>query len=742
MAYYLYENSSFKGILVSQSVSSDLINIALDRVEGFAFEKFAQDFFSVVDGRNFQPFGGVGDGGADGVYRTERETTYYQITRQENHREKIRKTIERLREFGRDVNSLIYVTARSIPHIDKEEDELTDKYNVRIRIRDRRYISSHINDAAGTIHAFNEHLEPYTRFLLSLQTQGDKFITSPHVKDPSAFVFLQHELNQKSGDTKLIHSLADTMVLWALSETDPDKGLLMTEQAICDKIFEHFPWVEKVLKVHIKPRLDFLRGQSKEERRIRWYKKQKSYCLPHETRTAIATESAQDESLRLKVLDELRLIASNIFDSDDGDYDVLANSALDVVNTIFEKQGLLFSHFISSKADSEPPLVVADCIDDVLTNLRSSKDSVKTEQFRESLESIMREVFYNSTPSVRQYLNNLSRTYVLLFSLQAEPRVVEFFSNMSANFRLFLGSDILVKAISERYLEPDNQAARNLLKIAVKSGIELYLSECVLEEIYTHMKATYWEFHNHFKEMEQYMKREIIQNSDKILIRSYFYAKEEGKVKSWKSYIEQFVSFDALAKDTGLDEIRRYLVSEYRLKFVPNTELESVCNDEKVQTLATRMIDEGIKEHQSLAYNTALQIHGVYGMRNKHGEVSGVSELGYRTWWMTNQTRVLKITNEIVAEHGTEYTMRPEFLLNFIALSPSCNAVRDSFKNIFPTVFGIQLGHRLKNDVFHEVLDKVNTWRDYEEGRVTALMSQMCDDLKTNRVKRYDHNLS
>ncbi len=53
-----------------------------------------------------------------------------------------------------------------------------------------------------------------------------------------------------------------------------------------------------------------------------------------------------------------------------------------------------------------------------------------------------------------------------MFTLQAEPRIIEYFSAMSSSFRLFLGSNILVKALSERYLDEEDQVARNLLKMA------------------------------------------------------------------------------------------------------------------------------------------------------------------------------------------------------------------------------------------------------------------------------------
>lgn len=50
------------------NIHPDLIEIALEKVEGFAFERFAQDFLSALEGRSFVPVGGINDGGADGLY--------------------------------------------------------------------------------------------------------------------------------------------------------------------------------------------------------------------------------------------------------------------------------------------------------------------------------------------------------------------------------------------------------------------------------------------------------------------------------------------------------------------------------------------------------------------------------------------------------------------------------------------------------------------------------------------------
>ena len=387
-----------------KNIHPELAEIALDRVEGFVFEKFAQDFLSVLEGYSFVPAGGVHDGGADGLFYCEGNITYYQFSIQENHRDKIRKTYKRLINFDRKVKKIYYLSSRIIPHVDvdKEEDLLTDELDVIVKIRDRKFIISHINDSLGIINAYDNHLSVYTEFLSRIAIDDSKF-SSKYYKDPSPFVFLQHEVTNRLGNRNLIHSLTDTMILWALSDTDPEKGIIMSSVAICTKIFDSFPWTEKILKGHIDQRLNVLRSKSISGRQVRWHKKQKKYCLPYETREKIKSENQHDESLKLNVSAELKLLVSELFDADNSEYQNIAELCLKVVHSIFEKQGLLFSHFIVSKEDNEPPLIVSDCIDKILEN--EVTDPKKIEIYRDYIETLLRQIFYHGSPNQRKRIS-------------------------------------------------------------------------------------------------------------------------------------------------------------------------------------------------------------------------------------------------------------------------------------------------------------------------------------------------
>lgn len=724
-------------------VHHDLAEIALDRVEGFAFERFANDFLSSVEGRNFVPLGGVGDGGADGfesreLFETETQNVFYQLTTQSNHRDKIRKTVRRLIEFGRTPKSLRYVTSIQIPHIDKEEDLLSEELSISISIRDKRYLTSHINDSSGTIAAYWNHLSRYTAFLEKVGTSSLQAQTT-HAKDPTVYVFLQHEVANRLGNRKLVHSITDTLILWALRDTNPENNILLSRDELLGSICDAFPWANNFIKSHIDDRLEKLRSKSVGGREIRWHRKADKYCLPFETRESIKSENTNDESLKIEFINELSLRASGYFSGDDGDYKLTSELALSAIEKIFERQGLVLAHFLANENESDAPLVISDCIEALLDDKRIPAG--QKSNYRDYIERLVCSVFYDSSPTQRQYLSLLSRTYVLLFTLQAEPRVIEYFSSMGTSFKLFVGSDILVRALSERYLEPGDQPCRNLLKVAASSGMKLNLSSSVLEEVYTHLRNTNYEFINNFSEIEPYVTRELVRNCGKILVRAYFYAKWEGKVQGWKRYIEQFISYENISRSAGSEELKRYLLSEYNLHFVENEELENLTDASKVETLAKTLLDNGAKENEQLAHNSALLVYGIYALRKQNGESSNGNPYGYNTWWLTNQTQIQKHTVDLVRHNHAKYILRPEFVLNFMSLAPSCEQVRKTYSNIFPTNLGIQLGHRLNDDAYKSVMEKVKEWKSYEPGRINAKMAQLSDVLKADQLKVYDQTL-
>ncbi len=150
--------------------NTKLARVALADIEGFPFERFVNDFLAAMLGSKFVPLGGVKDGGADGFDEAVRESTeraevFYQATIEEGVESKVRRTIRRLREFGREPRTLFLVTSKEVKYLDRIEDDLAQELECTIVIRDGGYICSHINDLPQTRAAFWQHLYPLTAHL-------------------------------------------------------------------------------------------------------------------------------------------------------------------------------------------------------------------------------------------------------------------------------------------------------------------------------------------------------------------------------------------------------------------------------------------------------------------------------------------------------------------------------------------------------------------------------------------------
>jgi hypothetical protein len=382
--------------------------------------------------------------------------------------------------------------------------------------------------------------------------------------------------------------------------------------------------------------------------------------------------------------------------------------------------------FLQSKFEEETPKTLADHIDNCL--IEQNIDSAEYGLLKEAILENLRVAFYDSLLEERLFFTRLSATYTLLFCLNTEPRLVEYFQSMASDFYLYVGSDILVRTISERYLHPEDQMMTNTLKIIREAGGELILSEQVLDEIHTHIAAADYEFRNKYQSIEASIDNVIARNSDRILIRAYFYAKLIPPIgivgpEDWQNFINQFCDYELLHKSEGREQIKNFLQAKFQMQFVSVDEIAKLYDPYEAEQLASCLEEE--KKDERLAKNDAVIALAVYGRREQNQESSRVSEFGYRTWWLTGESRILKHTVDIVKAHRSRYMLRPEFILNFLTLTTSAVEVRRAYQNIFPNLLGIQLARRVDPNELTQVIQKVQEAQNLEPARRTAVISQI-----------------
>ena len=737
-----------------ETIDHNLIEVALERINGEDFERFVQVFYPALTEVDFVPLGGTHDGGADafwgeGVFETkddDKNKVYYQATTQENHRAKIRNTVRRLKEYGRNPIMVQYITSRIIRAIDMEEERLLSEFGLPIKIRDRKWIVGNLNYSPQTVAAYNTFLKPCLTFLEKFG-EATTVGNSSNINARTLCVFLGQEIDQRRGHSDLLEAVTDSLILWSLEETDPKKDKLMTRSEIRNKIERELPSTKKFIRGTFDHRIEAMAAKSNPTgREIRWYKREDKFCLPYETRKIVAQENREDEILKRKVMNiyEERAMKMNHLAGDDLIFPgQMANLVHRTLELTFERKGLELASVLVDDQEERQDFTISDQVDQAIDEAKLT--GLKANKAKEITLSILRHAFYNSSETERKYYGKLSRTYTLMLTLRHEPKIVEYFKTMSSDFVLFVGSDIIVRALSERYLPDEDKMTMNLLRILREAGSTLIITHLSVEEVHSHIRSTDREYQDYFQQVEAHIDKEIARHASKILLRAYFHARleplSEQPPKGWRMFIEQICSYDNLNRASiSRDQIKNYLIEKFGFEYMDETDMKNVVDDEEAEQLANQI--KPIKSDDILAHNDARHILAIYGKRTMLREDHKPNPYGYRSWWLTHETKVRRVTKDLVKSYGSEYIIRPEFILNFIALSPTAESVRKSYGNIFPTLLGIKLSNRMREEVFRDVMERVKDIAAVDEARAHARMIEMSNRLKGDNYKAYENELS
>lgn len=731
--------------MVGRGLVPDLVQLALQRATGATFEGFSQDFLGAILGRDYVPLGGMHDGGADGFLNdtifttTTVATTFAQASTEKRPAHKIRETVRRLRQGGRTPHTVIYITSQVVKEIDKVQADLSDELAVGIRIYDAMYIQTHINDSPRTIAAFENHLSAGLAWLKSVgDSTADQ--VSKYAKSPTVYVFLRQEIEGKRGHESLADAVTDALILWALEGSDTEH--LMSKEQVLAKIFGTISWAGTFVDDRLNERLRFLSSKSRLKKRIRRYPKVGSYCLPRETREALAQEAAQEEALLLSVVSGLyrRIEAASNGELSPAETRDAAAVALRALQLQFEHQGLELAAFISRESGTS--MAGGETVEDAIREAMDFHDidAQSRPKLGDAILKSLRGVFYGMSESEQLYLGKLSRTYSILFTLTVEPRLVSYFQEMAADFRLYVGSDILLRALSERSLSERDQQHRNVLRLADGAGATLLLAEPVLDEVLGNLRLSDRRYRELYLPMGKERLREA-EDQAPILLLSYFATLDErdgseDDTESWPEFANQFIEYGDLHTTRAKPQLREYLCRKFHMKYESRDDLMEAVDRRSLDELAGRL--EETKKDPILASNDALMALAVYGRREELKEHSTSSEFGFRTWWLTSESRILQSTRDIVEAHeGVRYILRPEFLLNFLALAPSAEEVRDAYRGIFPTALGVQLSKRMDEAVFLGLMERVRRIASLEPERRQAQMTLTLDELKGDFAKVY-----
>lgn len=741
--------------LSNPSANPKLVEIALQHCDTTAFERYSQTVFGAVMGPQFKPLGGHKDGGADGFVdgdiseEVERPTRFFQASKEIDVEGKIRKTAARLQEVGRTVETLYYASSYAVPYLDKLEYSLSEDLKLAVRIYDRNFFVQNCNHNLDAIAAFQQYLRPALAFLDEIIAPSYPALP-PFQNARAVCAFLGQEIERRIGTTQTLEAVCDALVLWALEGTDPAVNKFMTEDEIIQKVENVIPTAKRFFRGQITNRLNALTTKADGVRQVNIYKNKGRYCLPFESREALKNHTIEDEKLKVDVTGSF---ISRLAAKCDGKFDTallerIANLIHRTLETLFERQGFdAARHFLEDDPASNDTI-------DTRPIIEIAEDVLRAEKIKSNLQpeilllmkSVLGEIFYSSHPIERAYCARLARTYILLFTIRNTPEIIEYFNSMSKHLALYIGTDLIIRAISEHFVDTDDQMTVNALKIIKQAGSKLILSEVALEEVHSHIYASHLEYTNIYAEIDGIVDRDLASECDRILIRAYYYAKLDNKMGkrslTWTSYLNNFITASKMTGSTSeasMKSLKDTLCNVFGFEFESREAMEEGIDKEELTVLTEKIQDLRWQKRNDeiLAENDALHILRVNRLRREEDKKVG-NPFGYRTWWLTQDTISGRAAAIVFPKRRlTRYIMRPEFLINYIAYNPTSAEVRKSLTTIFPSLLGVRLGSRLEKNALGKILDQIRDSNAVDPARARAIIAEHSDALKSNRMRSF-----
>ena len=730
-------------------------SFALDVIDPKNFESFVKSHWTAKEGNRFVPLGGVHDGGADGIiypHDSRKDLpTYLQASIQKNFKTKIQDTDARLKETGKKYKGIIFCTNQKVSSVLDQESALSEKLGCIIQIIDHERLLYTVNDSDLTINAFNTFVLPILSTVVTAENPPNIIPENKFLPDVSLCVFLKHELVRNQGKSELLESVTDSLIFWALKDTDSKLQKFMTINEIEKKILEVVPTVRQFLFGVLDDRLTKLRETNVENMSIEYSRRNEHYYLTNETKMLILEQDIQDKLLIKDVINLFqRRIAEKLNESNENLelVETAAEICLETVHSLFVEHGLKFTLQLKDESSA----LESQTIEERLKEQLAKKPNLQSnyEQILRSCLHCLNEALFFCTGIEKLYFGHLSRTYVIMFLVQNEPKIVEYFKSMSSNFTLYIGTDIIIKCLSEIMLEKRNQIISNSLRMLKQKGSKLILTELVVKEVLSHILATHYEYKYQYEENNNHMKVDDVISIDRILIRAYFmtrFQSNEPKIKNmtWQKYLELFCMRPFINPEDSaqFEEFRAFLEKHLKLDYESEKDMTKNLENDQINDLANKIYFARDKKERKqeaekiLCRNSAITILRVYDKRVEINDRS-TSPYGFKTWWLTDQSKLLTATIDLVEKMNGRYMIRLEFILNYLLSKPEFSSVIKSYQLVFPTILGIQLSKHINEDVYESIVDAMHNEHIFEnEARRDIELGKLSNKLISDFRKEY-----
>lgn len=239
-------------------MDSGVIELAIEKMSFSDFELFGQQFLKNLYGLGFSATGGSKDGGQDGYILNSGETQakYAQISKEKNPEKKVIKTISRLSESNRSVETLIFVTSQDWPQRDLFEISVQKNHSISLKVYDKRTLVTQILADARLGEIFKGFAGKTIRSILSLKSANSSRLSGR--ENLSILTYIGIHAESQPNEKDLLVIAVDAAIYQALEGTDPNKEIFKSHDEIIEFVEEKCPSVKSRQHLSISQRLERL----------------------------------------------------------------------------------------------------------------------------------------------------------------------------------------------------------------------------------------------------------------------------------------------------------------------------------------------------------------------------------------------------------------------------------------------------------------------------------------------------
>lgn len=658
------------------------LELALSLIEGGdwrAFEKFTAEFLAVDYPEMRSTASASGDGGRDAELYVPMDdpTIAIQISVRQDWDTKIRETVKRLSDTFPNVRELIYATNQVIgASADVLKKSLRRDSAISLDVRDRQWFVERENTYPQRSVASERLAEQFVNPLLSRAGAAPASATS--LTGPESRVaLLQLALDSQdvAGDRNLTKSCFESLIVAALRGTSADNRMSRAQVHASIGAF-----VPAGAPGQLDAIIDgALTRVARKGGPIKHFRQVDEFHISHDESVQIDERAARflldERELEAALVDGLLAIAD--IEIDEQAYSSLGPVLRETLEKVLLQQSEEFAAAIST---GETPQLDSEAL---LEEVRNISPQLPTTA--ELAASAIRDVLAAPTIATNAHLRRLSDSYTLFAFLRQTPDVQKVVLSVFSEGDIWLDTSAILPLIAEALVEaPEHRFYTQLLRAAVDSGLNLFVTPGVIEEVERHLNRCV---------AFSYSRSRDWNGRVPFVYSAYILSgRPSGEFLAWQDQIR--------GKERPLDDVRDYLDEVFSIQ---ERSLEEVADrgDIELRAAVQELWTEQHDRRRGAGDDFATDPHTVSRLVAHDVENTvGVLELrkteqkgpmGYRTWWLTMDKTALRLKTYLQDRLGSSApssspALSPDFLSQYLRLGPMRSALEKGHQVSLPVI--------------------------------------------------------